>query len=154
MRKSTAILLTLLSLISMPVLAGPKTKKERVLDMTTIVIHVRRNDGQLELSFDGKTYSKKDLNFQLGEQHLDSARNRRVIVMLDARTAYISDIKTVPEMAVNAGFTDMQAFAVFPDMGNMAEILYGPVRKISDHPDSRHGNSSNESKNTEKGISP
>jgi hypothetical protein len=153
MQRSTAILLILLSLLSTPLLAGRKTKKERVLDMTTIVIHVRRNDGQLELSFDGKKFSKKELNFQLGEQHLDSARNRRVIVMLDARTTFISDIKIVPEMAVNAGFTDMQAFAVFPDMGNMAEILYGPVRQISDHPDSHQANSSDEAKNTVKGIS-
>jgi hypothetical protein len=38
-------------------------------------------------------------------------------------------------MAINAGFTDIQVFAVWPDTGTMAEVVFGPVKKISRNPD-------------------
>jgi len=103
-----------------------------------IVVKVKRVQGVLEYSIDGEKFSKQDLNFQLAEMKLQAKKGpeSRVLVMLDEKTTHIADIKSVPQMAVNAGFTDMQVFVVFEGEGDMAEVLYGPVKKISKHPDS------------------
>lgn len=82
-----------------------------------------------------KNYSKRDLNFQLAELKLRTVTPRRVMVLLDEST-YLSDIKLVPKMAKDAGFQEIQVFCVFPKSGNMAEVLFGPVRTISTNPDS------------------
>lgn len=103
-----------------------------------IIVKVKRVEGVLQYSIDGEKFSKRDLNFQLAEMKLRAKRGpeSRVLVMLDEKSTHIADIKTVPLMAVNAGFTDMQVFVVFEGAGNMAEVVYGPVKKISNHPDS------------------
>jgi hypothetical protein len=111
----------------------------RFTDIGPIVVKVKRVQGLLEYSIDGEKFSKQDLNFQLAEMKLRAKRGieGRVLVMLDEKTTYIADIKSVPQMAVNAGFTDMQVFVVFEGAGDMAEVVYGPVKKISNHPDPR-----------------
>jgi hypothetical protein len=111
----------------------------RITVIGPIVVKVKRVQGALECSIDGEKFSKQGLNFQLAEMKLWAKRGpeSRVLVMLDEKTTYIADIKLVPQMAVNAGFTDMQVFVVFEGAGNMAEVVYGPVKKISNHPDSR-----------------
>jgi len=135
MQKLAGVALILIGLAVLTPLAISKPKKTRFSLINPIVVNVKREGGHIEYSLDGKSYSGKELNFQLAEMHLDSAPHRRAFVMLDEGTTYISDIKVVPQMLVNAGFTDMQVFVVFAKAGNMAEIVYGPVKRISDHPD-------------------
>jgi hypothetical protein len=119
--------------------SSSRTRTSRFTDLGPIVVKVKRIQGLLECSIDGEKFSKQDLNFQLAEMKLRAKRGveGRVLVMLDEKTTYIADIKAVPQMAVNAGFTDMQVFVVFEGAGDMAEVVYGPVKKISNHPDSR-----------------
>ncbi len=116
----------------MPVVGLPQT---RFIPIGPVIVNVRRADGQLEYRIEEKEYSKRDLNFTLAELKLRSVTPRRVMVLLDEST-YLSDIKLVPKMAVDAGFIDIQVYCVFPKSGNMAEVLFGPVRKISSNPDS------------------
>ena len=107
----------------------------RFIPIGPVIVNVRRTDGQLEYKIEDKNYSKHDLNFELAELKLRSVTPRRVMVLVD-ESAYLSDIKLVPKMAVDAGFKDIQVYCVFPKSGNMAEVLFGPVRKISNNPDS------------------
>jgi hypothetical protein len=116
---------------------GKKRAQSRFTEVGPIAVNVRRLHGQLEYELDDKAYSKRDLNFQLGELKLQSYPTvRPVLVFLDDST-YLSDIKFVPQMAIDAGFTDIRVFAVWPKAGNMAEIVFGPVKKISANPDAR-----------------
>jgi hypothetical protein len=46
----------------------------------------------------------------------------------------LSNVKEVPAMALNAGFTDVRAYAYWRRTGRMAEILFGPVLKATSDP--------------------
>ena len=110
---------------------GPQS---RFREIGPIVVSVRRTQGQLEYELDDRKYSKRDLNSQLAELKLASEDTpRRVLVMLDD-SAFLSDLRVVPQMAIDAGFADIQVFAVWPQTGNMAEVVLGPVKKISKDP--------------------
>jgi hypothetical protein len=114
--------------------AVSRAPQSRFKEIGPIVVNVRRTQGQLEYGLDDMKYSKRDLNFQLAELKLASQDTpRRVLVMLDDST-YLSDLSLVPKMAIDAGFTDIQVFAVWPKTGNMAEVVFGPVKKISRDP--------------------
>jgi len=113
-----------------------------LLDRT--VVNVKRTGNELEMSIDGKNYSKRDLNFQLAEMHLHVSSKHRVFVLLD-ESCRLSDIALVTGMAVRAGFTSISAYVVFAKSGNMAELVYGPVEKISDNPGSRTRDKRNDS---------
>jgi len=116
-----------------PVVSG--LLQSRFVPIGPVIVNVARTAAHLEYKMDERSYSQRDLNFQLGELKLRSVTPRRVLVLLD-ESAHLSDIKLVPPMAKNAGFQEIQVFCVFPQSGNMAGVLFGPVRKISSTPDS------------------
>jgi hypothetical protein len=125
------IVAVFLSFLPLVASGGPQS---RFREIGPIVVSVRRTQGRLECELDDRKYSKQDLFSQLARLKLASEDTpRRVLVMLDDSTL-LSDLSLVPQMAVNAGFTDIQVFAVWPKTGNMAEVVFGPVKKISKDP--------------------
>jgi biopolymer transport protein ExbD len=129
----TALRIIVFALLLSAPLAVCRSDKSHFTLIGPIVVNVRRTQGQLEYKLNDQPYSKRDLNYELGEMKLDSPPDRRVLVMLDEST-YLSDIKLIPQMATDAGFKEIQVFAVFQKNGNMAELFFGPVRTISRNP--------------------
>jgi hypothetical protein len=56
-----------------------------------------------------------------------SADSTVAIVLED--TISLSDIKGVPQMALDAGFNYVRVFVYWKGTGNMAELFFGPVVK-------------------------
>jgi hypothetical protein len=123
-----------LTFFSAALLAAPRASQARFTALGPIVVDVRRAHDKLEYKLDDRRYSSRDLNFLLAEKNLDGVPQRRVFAMMDS-TTHLDDIKLVTKMALDAGFTHIQVYVVWQDSGNMAELVFGPVKKISQNPD-------------------
>jgi hypothetical protein len=105
-----------------------KDKKAIKLKKEILIFAHRKGDG-VEYLYGGQSYSEKQLDYWLGEWHLDAAKDSEVVVVLQDDMA-LSDVKDVPAMAMKAGFKDVRAFVYWKGTGNMAEVWFGPVVKV------------------------
>jgi hypothetical protein len=126
---SFAFLLALLGFCIAQGMASPGATK-RVPTMTKkILIYAQRRNGSIEYLHDGKRYSRQEMDNQLGEWHVDAAKDSGIVVVLEDNLL-LSDVKDAPAMALKAGFTDVRVFVYWRGTGNMAEVLFGPVVKV------------------------
>ncbi|HEY2461420.1 MAG TPA: hypothetical protein VGI16_11455 [Candidatus Acidoferrum sp.] len=109
-----------------------KNKDCKSSECRPIVVTVRRVEKLLTFQLEGNKYLKKDMNYELAELKMEYGQ-RPVVAILEEGTL-LTDVQLVPEMAVNAGFTDIRVYAAWPKTGHMAEVLFGPVVKLSNNP--------------------
>ena len=110
------------------VTAGPKNKHFKELPRKQIVVSARKVNGAVEYQLGKLRYAKSGLNEIIGEMRLSASGDSELIIILEDSMA-LSDIKEVPQMAVDAGFRDIRVFVYWKGTGNMAEVLFGPVVK-------------------------
>jgi hypothetical protein len=123
------LVLALMLLFIAPAMASPGTTK-KVMKMTKqILIYAQRRNGSIEYLHDDKRYSPQEIDYQLGEWHVDAAKDSGDVVVLEDNLL-LSDVKGAPAMALKAGFTDVRVFVYWRGTGNMAEVLFGPVVKV------------------------
>jgi len=115
--------------VAFPGSAGPGKSKKAVKQKKQILIYAHRKGNGIEYVYGEKQYSGKELDYLLGEWHVDASKDSEVVVVLEDNLA-LSDVKNVPAMAMKAGFTDVRAFAYWKGTGNMAEVWFGPVVKV------------------------
>ena len=140
------LILAIAVLSSVPVVASGQPQSRFTL-LGPIVISVRRNHVQLEYRVDDKRYLELDLASKLRKMNEETApmlrqrkedvrdmRCRQVYVMID-ESASLGDVLSAPQIAKDAGFTDITALAVFQRNHSMAEISLRHVQKISSVPD-------------------
>ena len=113
---------------TLPTHAGPGRTKRANKERKQVLIYAHRVSGNLEFVCKGQHYSLKELDYALGEWHIDAAKNSEVAVVLEDNMT-LADVKDVPALALKAGFTDVRAFVYWRGTGNVAEVLFGPVRK-------------------------
>jgi hypothetical protein len=94
------------------------------------MVFARRGESGTEYRLNGELYSGKDLQYVLGEIHIDASRSSAIAVILEDDLA-LRDVKEVPAMALNAGFTDVRVFVYWKKTGRMAEVFLGPVIKYN-----------------------
>ena len=104
-------------------------KKKRLQTKRQILVYAQRVDDQLQSRIREQIYKNAELDYVLGELHIDATPNSEVAVVLEDSMT-LSDVKTVPAMAMKAGFTEVRAFVYWKGSGNMAEVLFGPVTKV------------------------
>ena len=108
--------------------AAPKKKDARETKKQ-IVIFARRVNGVALFEQGRNEFRASELNYELGEMRLSATADSEIIVILED-TMPLSDVKDVPQMALNAGFHDVRAFVYWKGTGNMAEVMYGKVMKF------------------------
>jgi hypothetical protein len=113
---------------ALPASAGPGKTKKTNREKKQVLIYAHRLNGSVEFMCDGQRYSAKDLDYALGEWHVDAAKGSEVSVVLEDNMT-LSDVKDVPAMALKAGFRDVRAFVYWKGTGNFAEVLFGPVMR-------------------------
>lgn len=123
------LVLSVLACLTMPVQAAPGNGKKAVKSKKQILIYAQRKNAEIEYVHDGKRYSANEMDYQLGEWHIDATKDSEVVVVLEDNLL-LSDVKDVPAMALKAGFTDVRAFVYWKGTGHMAEVLFGPVVKV------------------------
>jgi len=64
----------------------------------------------------------------VGELRLSSNADSDMVIILEDTMA-LSDIKQVPQMALDAGFKNVRVFVYWKGTGNIAELFFGPVVK-------------------------
>jgi len=84
--------------------------------------------GGIEYTVGKARYSKTELNEIIGEMRLRYSADSYVVIVLEDSMA-LSDIKVVPQMALDAGFKNVRVFVYWKGTGNMAEQFFGPVVK-------------------------
>jgi hypothetical protein len=107
-----------------------KEEREREKERKQILVYAQRNGNGIAYLFRGQRYAGKELDYLLGEWHVDAAKDSEVVVVLEDSLA-LSDVKNVPAMAMKAGFKDVRAFVYWKGTGNMAEVWFGPVVKVN-----------------------
>lgn len=112
-----------------PVGAAPGNTKKVTKLKKQILVYAQKKGSGIEYVYDGQHYTGKQLDYLLGEWHVDAARDSEVVVVLEDNLL-LSDVKDVPAMALKAGFTDVRAFVYWKGTGNMAEVWFGPVVKV------------------------
>ena len=93
----------------------------------------RKTDRGIEYRLNKQIYIGKDLDYVLGELHIYANKESAVAVVLEDNML-LSDVKDVPFMALNAGYTDVRVYVYWKRTGRMAEILFGPVLKATSDP--------------------
>jgi len=117
-----------------PTSAGPKKNKSSVSKTAQrVIVFARKTDHGIEYRINKQTYSGPDLGYLLGELHIYANKESAVAVVLEDNML-LSDVKDVPFMALNAGYTDVRAYVYWRRTGKMAEILFGPVLKATSDP--------------------
>jgi hypothetical protein len=122
--------LVVLSLL-IPFGAGPTASnktKPKLLPRNQIVVSARRFNTSIEYAVGKTRYSKRDLAEWIGEARLSSSPDSDFVIVLED-TLSLSDIKEVPQMALDAGFKNVRLFLYWKGTGNMAELFFGPVVK-------------------------
>jgi hypothetical protein len=133
MRKAICILILALAVVLGAICslqAAPGTVKSSGKVKKQILIFAQRQANGIEYVYDGKRYSGRELDYFLGEWHVDAAKDSEVVVVLEDNLP-LSDVKEVPAMAMKAGFRDVRAFVYWKGTGNMAEVWFGPVVKVA-----------------------
>jgi hypothetical protein len=105
------------------------TKKDEHM----IVVVVREKENALEFQIGTDRYNGKQAAFALGELRLTHEANAPVVVIIDDRVR-MAGLSSVPSMAIDAGFTNIHTYVLWPHMGRMAEVQFGPVVSFSKHP--------------------
>jgi len=82
--------------------AVTKTKRQ-------IIVFASKGEKRITYRMNRQTYTGKELDYLLGERHIDATPDSGVVVILDDRLA-LSDTKFVPAMALKAGFSDVRVF--------------------------------------------
>jgi hypothetical protein len=127
---TTLILIGMLAVFAQATCAGPKhaavTKTKR-----QIIVFASKGEKGITYRMNRQTYTGKELDYLLGEFHIDASQDSGVVVILDDSLA-LSDAKFVPAMALKAGFSDVRAFVYWEKTGRMAEVLFGPVIKYKE----------------------
>jgi hypothetical protein len=114
--------------------AGPKKNRSSVSKTTQrVIVFARKTDHGIEYRINKRIYTGKDLDYVLGELHIDANKESAVALVLEDNM-FLSDVKDVPIMAVKAGYTDVRAYVYWKRTGKMAEILFGPVLKDTADP--------------------
>jgi hypothetical protein len=130
--KLTKTVLAFLSLCLLlplnPLRAGPKKTTAKILPKSQIVVSARRVNGSIEYAIGKFRYAKAELSESIGEMRLTSSADSEVAIVLEDTMA-LSDIKDVPQMALDAGFKNVRVFVYWKGTGNMAELFFGPVVK-------------------------
>jgi hypothetical protein len=118
-------------IFSVPTSAGPKKKKSSAFQTTQrIIVFARKTNHGIEYRINKQIYSGKELDYVLGELHIDANSESAVAVVLEDNML-LSDVKDVPSMALKAGYTDVRAYVYWKRTDRMAEILFGPVLKAT-----------------------
>jgi len=128
--RSSKSFLAVLFLVALPIAtlhASPKNKS-KILPENQIVVSARRINGSIDYAIGKSHYSKLDLSEAIGELRLSSSASSGILIVLEDTMA-LSDIKDVPQMALDAGFKNVRVFVYWKDTGNMAELFFGPVVK-------------------------
>jgi hypothetical protein len=133
MRKAICVLILALAVILGAICslqAAPRTLKNSGKRKKQILIFAQRQVDGIEYLYAGKRYSGRELDYFLGEWHVDAAQDSELVVVLEDNLP-LSDVKEVPAMAMKAGFRDVRAFVYWKGTGNMAEVWFGPVMKVA-----------------------
>jgi hypothetical protein len=128
-RKLAAVLLAALFLGSFICCSAAPKKKDPRETKKQIVILARRVKGVTVYEHERNEFKGPELNYELGEMRLSATGDSEIIVILEDSMS-LSDIKDVPQMALNAGFHNIRAFVYWKGTGNMAEVMYGKVLKF------------------------
>ena len=106
-----------------------------------IAVELSREKGIVHYEYLTGQTAKGDLNYELAEAKLKKGGDCRIDIVLD-ETTIISDLKTVPRMAINAGYWDIHVYIHWSKTHSMAEmtllphedgreeIKYGPVLRF------------------------
>jgi hypothetical protein len=131
-KRLAALVLFILSSTS----AWSKDIKElSIKNQSSQQIVVRMHKSPKGLVYEVKSYElkKNDANFLLAELKVRECSDCQIIVLIDDNIE-LSAINQIGEMAINAGFKDIRPFVYWRKTGRIAEIQFGPVMKISEHP--------------------
>lgn len=132
--RSCAFFFCLGLILGMPTSAGPKKNKSSASKTTQrVIVFARKTDRGIEYRLNKQVYVGKDLDYVLGELHIGANKESSVVVVLEDNML-LSDVKDVPAMALNAGYTDVRAYVYWKKTGRMAELLFGPVLKVTADP--------------------
>jgi hypothetical protein len=119
---------------SVPTSAGPKKRKSSGFQTTQrIIVFARKTNHGIEYRINKQIYFGKELDYVLGELHIDANSESAVAVVLEDNML-LSDVKDVPSMALKAGYKDVRAYVYWKGTGRMAEILFGAVLKATTDP--------------------
>jgi hypothetical protein len=113
---------------ALPANAGPGNTKKTNREKRQVLIYAHRVDGRVEFVCEGRRYSAKELDYAMGEWHIDAAKDSEVAVVLEDNMT-LSDVKEVPAMALKTGFTEVRTFVYWKETGNVAEVFFGPVMR-------------------------
>jgi len=108
--------------------ARPKHKNTKILSKTQIVVSARKVNGVIEYRIGDGRYARAQLSEFIGEMRSSASADSTVAIVLED-TMSLSDIKDVPQMALDAGFNYVRVFVYWKGTGNMAELFFGPVVK-------------------------
>jgi hypothetical protein len=109
---------------------GKKKKSSVSKADRRIVVFAHKTERGIEYRINKQSYSAEELNYTLGELHIDAGKRSGVAVVLED-DMQLSDVKAVPGMALRAGFDDVRVYVYWKSTGHMAEVLFGPVLKFS-----------------------
>lgn len=129
-----AIFLCVGLIFGVPASTGTKKKRPSVSKTTQrVIVFARKTNHGIEYRINKRIYTGKELDYVLGELHIDANKESAVAVVLEDNML-LSDVKDVPAMALKAGYTDVRAYVYWRRTGRMAEILFGPVLKATADP--------------------
>ena len=90
-----------------------------------IAVELSREKGVVHYEYLTEQTAKGDLNYELAEEKLKRGGDCRIDIILD-ETTIISDLKTVPQMAINAGYWDIHVYVHWNKTHSMAEVTLAP----------------------------
>ena len=108
--------------------ARPKHKNTKILSKTQIVVSARKVNGVIEYRIGDGRYARAQLSEFIGEMRSSASADSTVAIVLEDSMS-LSDVKDVPQMALDAGFNYVRVFVYWKGTGNMAELFFGPVVK-------------------------
>jgi len=88
-------------------------------------VELSREKGVVHYEYLTEQTAKGDLNYEPAEEKLKKGADCRIHIVLD-ETTILSDLKTVPRMAINAGYWDIHAYIHWNKTHGMAEITLLP----------------------------
>jgi hypothetical protein len=98
MVRSVFFVLALAPLSIAPAIALPRPTKKVTKMAKQILIYAHRRNGNTEYVHDGKRYSPQEMDFQLGEWHVDATKDSAIVVVLEDYLL-LSNVKDAPAMA-------------------------------------------------------
>jgi hypothetical protein len=106
--------------------AKPHTKKKPAVSSDDVTVVANKSDHKKPFEIDGIRYTPKECAFVLGELRTTRPATARVLLLVgdDMELGAIADLS---QMAVDAGFIHVQAYAYWPRNHSMAEVQFGTV---------------------------